>query len=216
MSRLRLLRRRPPNRSARRSEGRRAPRGERGASLVEAAIVIPVLAAVLLSTVELGLMLRAKHVVTQAAASAARAAAGQGADRLADYAAIDAAVATVADTRTELVAIVVFRPTESGEMPHACASQSVNNVCNYYSEQFLNQFRQQAATPTGGQVRFAVPCSGAVDGAWCPPTRDARQAGGLDDLGVTVILRRKGLTGIFGDSQLIRETSITQLEPEIS
>ena len=201
-------------RSGRRGRRVRQHRSERGASLVEFAIVLPVLVTLLLGTIELGFMMRAKHAVVTAARGSARAAANQGDERLADYAAIDSVLSVVqAQSNVELVSVSVFKPTTSGEIPAGCSTSSVNGLCNFYNEATLASI-MAITSDAGRQTLFSPTCGNTIDSSWCPTTRDAKQKGGLDGLGVRVVFRRDGFTGLFGNDQLITSESITRLEPE--
>ncbi|MCB1026568.1 MAG: pilus assembly protein [Microthrixaceae bacterium] len=207
-----------PIRRLRRS--RRSPnRGDRGATMVEFALILPVLALFTFGILEVGLVLRAQGQNVTASQSAARTASHLGDDRLADYSAITAALAALPDTG-EIQALVVFKPTNSGGLPSGCESASRSNVCNRYDKAFITQLvNAEQADPGSGSTYFGgvTSCSGsAPDRWWCPTTRQARQSTGLDSIGVRIELRHQSLTNLFGSTRDMSDQAISRIEPRLS
>lgn len=194
-------------------------RTDRGATMVEFALILPVLALFTFGIIEVGLILRAQGQTVTASQSGARTAAHLGDERLADYSAITAALAAIPETG-EVQAIVVFKPTSAGELPSGCETNSRTNLCNRYDRAFLDSLvAAEQATPGSGSTFFGgvTSCTGsAPDRMWCPTKRNARQATGLDSLGVRIELRHQSLTNVFGSDRDMTDQAISRIEPRIS
>lgn len=186
----------------------RATGGERGAVMVEFLVVVPVLLVLMVGLVELGLIQRDRLIASSASRAAARVISSGGDSRLADFDGLKAAEAALADmTTADVVRVVVFSPNAAGEMPAACATGSVPNVCNHYGPADL---ARGAADFTGTNN-----CTGSSpDKPWCPLSRETEQDAGLDWIGVYVELEHYSSAPMFGDRPLVAET-VMRIEPRL-
>jgi Flp pilus assembly protein TadG len=199
---------------------RRRRAGERGAAMVEMALVLPVLILLVMGVLEFGLAWRASLTVSNALRSATRTAANTGEDRLADYNALTALNSAMAgiDNAT-ILRVIIYEAPANGTVPASCltaaatAARGVNNLCNVYTTADLAGLA--TTTNFGGT---AVTCvATAWDDKWCPPTeREANPGatGGADYLGIYVEVDYDFSTGLFGDGITIEDRTIMRLEPK--
>lgn len=199
-----------------RSRARR-PRSDRGATMVEFAFILPVLALFSFGVLEVGFIMRSQAQAVTASQAGARSASHMGKDRLADYSAITGALAALPQD-DQVQAIVVFKPASDGTMPSACRNNSQTNVCNRYSRSFLDSLVAAENATSGSGVSFfggVNSCTNtSPDRFWCPTTRKSKQSTGLDPIGVRVEFRHRTLTNFFGRSHNVVEQSVSRMEPE--
>ncbi len=184
-------------------------RGERGAVLVEAAFVLPVLLILILALMDGAYLIYSRLSVSNMSLSGARNGSTQGNDALADFYVLKAVSrgsggVPASDIRT----VVVYKATDPGTpVPAGCKTASVSGTCNRY---------------VGADLAKAVDgfgCTGTptkIDSSWCPTARKVALSGSggpPDYLGVYVEVVRAELTGIFGRSSTLSATSVIRLEP---
>jgi len=173
-----MLHRRKTRLQRRKTDGEDG-RGERGAALIELAIALPVLLLLLTLIFDAGLGFSAARTTSSAARSAARVAAGAGAERHADYLALDAVRSQYEGEGNQVAWVSVYRavPNSNGEVPAGCGAGELGviGVCNVYSGAVLD-------TLTPAQFQ-ADDCAGDADVMWCPTSRDQNEG---DFLGVAV------------------------------
>jgi Flp pilus assembly pilin Flp len=195
-----------------RSHLRERRREERGAALVEFALVLPLLALLAFGTIEFGLAWRDSLTVSNTLRSGARVGSNEGDERLADFnilQQVEAAISDVDNTRIER--IVVYRSTDvDGEPPQECIDGNPQSgICNVYTPaQMANLTVADFDSPT---------CTGDPDSHWCPTVREDRQVIGADYLGVWVRVHRDWVTGLFPPSAGLTMTdhAVMRLEPRI-
>ncbi|MEZ5380589.1 MAG: pilus assembly protein [Microthrixaceae bacterium] len=192
-------------------------RPDRGATMVEFAFILPVLALFTFGVLEVGMIMRSQAQTVAASQAGARTASHLGKERLADYSAITGALAALPQD-DQIQAIVVFKPDSTGAMPTACKTSSQNGTCNRFDRTFLDSLvSAENATAGSGSAFFGgvTSCTGAApDRYWCPTTRKTKQATGLDSVGVRVEFKHRTLTNLFGKTHDIAEQSISRMEPE--
>jgi hypothetical protein len=184
---------------------RRRSRGERGAALVEAAIVSPVIILLVFGMIEFGLVFRDYLTVANTTRSAARVGSAAGADADADYDILQALRgASSAIDATTIEKIIVFEATSpTGGVPVDCVSAPVSGKCNHYDG---SDFSRPSSDFT---------CTGsAPDRFWCPTDRVDRQSGPPDWIGVYVEVRHDYVTGLFGSTRMIKDTTVMRIEPK--
>lgn len=152
---------------------------QRGAALIEFAVVLPILLLLLTLIFDAGLGFSAARDTSSAARSAARVASGAGAERQADYLALDAVRSQFDGSGDEVAWISVYRSTalSTGEVPAGCGEGSLGvvGVCNVYPGSVLDTLAPE---------QFANEnCAGDPDALWCPTTREANAG---EFLGVAV------------------------------
>ncbi len=192
-------------------ERQRRLRGDRGATLVEAAIVTPVLLLFIFGIFEFGFAFRDYLSVASATRDGAREASVAGNTSDADYRmlrAIQRGSAALPDGAIERV--VVFRATAPGDLPASgcMAGTAVANVCNVYEladfNKTVDEFKCDTAfNPEPDPDRF-----------WCPFDREASIGSGLDYVGVWIRVTHDYVTGLFGSSVTFEDVVVLKVEPQ--
>jgi Flp pilus assembly protein TadG len=192
--------------------GRRA---QRGATLVEAALVLPLFFTVVLGIIEGSFLMRDYLTIANITGDAGRAASTYANDPDADFRIIQeiqgAAEAVGAD---HIIRVVVFKASgPDSAVPTACktaSSSQAANSCNIYpTAAFFDD------DPTHFTCDLSQPFS---SGGWCPTSRKVaiQGSGGPPDyLGVYVRLQHTSITRLFGGDSVLERTSIFRLEPQV-
>jgi Flp pilus assembly protein TadG len=197
---------------------RRRRQGERGAAMVEMALVLPFLILLVMGVLEFGLAWRTSLTVSNSLRSATRTAANTGEDRLADYNALTALKSAMAGIDgVSIERVIIYEAPTNGQVPEACltataiTNRGVNNLCNVYTGADLT-------TITTADFGGTTSCTGgSKDDQWCPPTeREASPGatGGADYLGVFVEIDLDFQTGLFGSGMTITDRTVMRLEPK--
>ncbi|HET9770235.1 MAG TPA: TadE/TadG family type IV pilus assembly protein [Acidimicrobiia bacterium] len=184
-------------------------RNERGAALLEFALVAPILILLVFGIVEYGMFFKDYLTVSNTTRAGARvgSAAGSGAD--ADYQIIQsvkAAAAALPGGANSIERITIFRSTSAGGGPTTTCqtTSSAADRCNVYTATALNQ-------PV---TRFG--CGpGSLDSVWCPTTRQDSQAIGPDYIGVWIKTTHGFITKLFGTSRTITDSVVMRIEPKM-
>lgn len=172
---------------------------ERGAALVEFAIVASLLFTLVFGIFETGMAWSDSQLVTQAARSGARSVSQLGVEPQADSFAIQSVEAALGDLSGAVTRIVIYDAAATdGSMPAACEAAyppGVAGQCSVYD---------QTAFGTYGSW---------TDGSWPPSDRDNSLDGG-DLIGVLVEIDRPMLTGFLDDTGFtIADTTVMKIEP---
>lgn len=172
---------------------------ERGAALVELAIVATLLFTLVFGVFETGMAWSDSQLVTQAARSGARSVSQLGVDAEADSFAVQSVEAALGGLTGDVTRIVIYDASAAdGSMPAVCEAASPPGVagqCSIYD---------QTSFGTYGSW---------TDGAWAPSTRDNSLDGG-DHVGVLVEIDRPLLTGFLDDAGFtIADTTVMKIEP---
>jgi Flp pilus assembly protein TadG len=203
---------------------RRRAEGERGAALIEAAFVIPVLLLLVFGIIEFG----NRSVVTATTAAGARTGSTQG--RIPDsgiawpaisqnpddllYNTFDATVGALsARTNSTPQRIVIYRAHRSSGKP---CSSTVNQVCTtpIASSDYGTCPNGQCwvFTYQGGDVTSRA--SWSLNKSWPFANRMAcGDTSRTDFIGVEVTARSDALTGTFGSGWTLRERTVMRFEP---
>jgi hypothetical protein len=194
---------------------------DRGASLVEAAIVTPVFLLMVFGLLEYGLVIRDDLTVAAMTRDTARAASAYGNEPETDFKALKIAGQTArALPVQQLDRIVVFDAgSVSGSIqdpshpayPCRTSATGITNVCNVYFLEDLDD------------VQSAFGCDladGDKDRFWCPMARNGQdgrevsQAGPPDYVGVWIKVTHPFVTGLFGDDVTITDEVVMRIEPK--
>ncbi|MEM7142372.1 MAG: TadE family protein [Actinomycetota bacterium] len=191
----------------------RRGRGERGATLVESALITPVLLLFVFGIFEFGFAFRDYLAVSNIVRDAAREAsvAGNAADS--DYRvlrAVDRASAALPDGAIDR--LVIFEASGPESTPHPdCLSGSNgrstgSDRCNvYFPSDFAlpsTEFLCDPSVPIPDPDRF-----------YCPTGRDV-VVGNLDYVGIWVQVTHEYITGLFGNQVVFTDQIILKLEPQ--
>ena len=194
------------------SLSRRREDGERGAVMVEFALVAMVLVTLAFGTLEYGYGWRSSMNTLTAARAGARSLASSGTDQLADYLALSS-IRTNLDSVGMLEGLqkVIFykSTTADGVVPAGCVSGAPgsNDRCNVYSASQVQNLNSSAGFNSAGCM------TAATIKTYCPNIRVTAQ-GTADSIGVWVQAKQKSLTGFFGGAGFTASrTAVMRLEP---
>lgn len=190
-------------------------RRERGAIMVEAVMVFPILIVMMMGSLEFGMAWRDSTTVATALRASARTAATQGNDGAADYYSLQALKAGLSGIPTAAIGrIVVYNATTNSAPDPVCLSmtapggQTGTRACNVYTGASLSL----ASTSFSSTATGSCPAS-AVDRYFCPLTRNVVQATGTDYIGVYIQVRHDFVSRLFGANLTIKDKLIVRLEP---
>jgi hypothetical protein len=192
---------------------KRAGNDERGAALIEGAIMLPLFFLLLFGLLEFGFAFRDYLTLANGTRDGARTASTAGAQSNADYLTLTGIQEAMdAMPESEIERIVIFKadgPTDT--VPTSCAggtAQSGTEACNVYTTTSFDLAEDQ------------FDCGGvgtAPDNFWCPTTRKTATAGANgppDYLGVYIRVHYGYITGLFpGGGLTMDDTTIMRLEP---
>lgn len=206
-------------------------RGDDGTAFLELALIAPLLVMLAFGAIDFAMAYRARNGVTTIARQGARVEANLGNSGGADYFAINAITAALGDLKVaNITKVVVFNSTTAdGKVPANCltstalSNRGVDNVCNVYPAATI-----AAPNPTsfGGTASAdftaRTSCVSAnFDRRWCPLNRNVRAdlvdgSGNnlLDYVGVYVEYNYQLITGAFGKTIKLAETTVMRLEPK--
>jgi hypothetical protein len=183
--------------------------GERGASLLEFALVAPVLLLLIFGAFEYGLFFKDYLTVSNTTRTGARVASAAGSSADADYQilqAVKAAANALPGGSNAIQQISIYKSTSVGGAPTtACqTASSAADKCNVYTASDLSQ----------PLTRFGCG-AGSLDSVWCPTTRQDSQAIGPDYIGVWVKTVHGFVTKLFGTSRAITDGVVMRIEPKM-
>ncbi len=167
------------------------PSRERGTAVVEAALITPLVIAVLLGIFEAGWLMKANLSVEQAVSYSARVGTIAGSDVGADVAILDEIEIRLIDGRANVERVVIFKATSADtNPPPSCltgthSGSSIDN-CTVYRPA---DFDKSAASLT---------CR------WCPADRQGNEL-----LGVWIRYEYPSLTGIYRGSTITSKTILS-------
>jgi hypothetical protein len=187
----------------------RKENGERGASLLEFALVAPVLLLLTFGAFEYGMFFKDYLTVSNTTRAGARVGSAAGSSADADYQilqAVKAAATALPGGSNSIQQISIYRSTAAGGGPTSTCqtTSSAADRCNVYTA-----------------AAFAQPLSsfgcgaGSIDAVWCPTTREDSQAVGPDYIGVWVRTTHGFVTKLFGPSKTITDHVVMRIEPKM-
>lgn len=173
---------------------------ERGAALVEFAIIATFFFTLAFGTLEMGTAWSDSQLVTQAARTGARSSTQLGISPAADSFSVESIEAALGDLRNDVTRIVIYDASAAdGSMPPACVNATPPGIpgqCSVYDQTYFGTYGAWA------------------NGSWAPASRD-NTADTADYVGVTVEVARPYTTGFFTGSTFdIADTTVMRIEPE--
>lgn len=180
---------------------------ERGAAVVEFAIVVTLLLAILAGMIDYGFAFNSSRHAEGAVRTAARQGAAAGEQRLADLAVLRAVNAAFVTRDDRVLQVTVYRVASGsdGSIPSGCGqgSPGITGVCNVYTP-------AQVASLTASD--FSDPaCAGEPDELWCPANRPVdNDAGAL--LGVAIWVQHDSIFDLTPNSGLLVHTAAFRME----
>ena len=191
----------------------RRGRGERGATLVESALITPVLLLFVFGIFEFGFAFRDYLAVSNIVRDAAREASVAGNASDADYRilrAVERAASALPDGSIDR--LIVFEATDAESTPHAdCIAGNSRGPtgterCNVYDASHLTLVESEFQCAP-------LPAPPDPDYYFCPSDRDVI-VGNLDYVGIWVQVTHSYITGLFGDTVTFTDQIILKLEPQ--
>jgi hypothetical protein len=194
-------------------------RRERGAVLVEAALLTPIVLVLVFGAMEMGYAFYGKLTVNHMSSAGARAASGGANDVLSDYHTLQAVKsAATGMSNNDISLVVVYRATDpTDRVPSGCLAASITDTsgvrgCNRYTATDLALASTEfgCVGPPGPTVK--------IDAYWCPTARktallaDAGN-GPPDYVGVYVKGVHHNLFGLFGQSFTFTSETVIKIEP---
>lgn len=172
---------------------------DRGAAMVELAIMATVLLTLVFGVFETGMAWSDSQLVTQATRAGARSVSQLGVNTQADSFAVQTIEAALGDLGDDVTRIVIYDASASdGAMSTACAAApppGIAGQCSVYDQTHFGTYGAWS------------------DGAWAPSDRDNDLTTG-DYLGVAVEVDRPFITGFLdGTSFTIVDTTVMKIEP---
>lgn len=199
---------------------RRSARGDRGAALVEAALITPVFAILLFGIIEFGLTFRDYLTVANASRDGTRAASAFGDDTYADYNVLQVIRQSTKGFRpNEIQRVIIFDAGGVGgsvlspsHPAHACLNRTsgLPDICNVYGASALSLPKSS----------FGCRPEQNLDRYWCPARlngqdgREVRASVGPDYVGVYVQTRHNFITGLFGSGLNLEDELVMRIEPQ--
>lgn len=177
---------------------------ERGATLIEAAIILPLLLLVVISIMELGLAFKDYLTVSYLSREGARIGALAGDDQTADCAILTGLGDLISpNDLARIDRIEIYQANQN------TGAQGATNVAVFNAGEDPTVCNVPATALDGWTIAPV---------GWAPSSRNtAVGINPLDIIGVRVILDRNWVTGFgpFSGSMTVDESTITRLEPEV-
>ena len=189
---------------------------ERGATLVEFALVLPILLLLVLGLVDIAALWGNSQSVVQAARSGARSVSHAGQLEEADQISLRSVKATLGSDWTDIERVVIYEASsaDQGNPPAGCIADGVTSSptgtnCNVYTSADLGDVLNDARFVDGAN------CGTARSSNWCPSLRnnDLRTA---QWIGVWVEYKKDWLTGFLPlGAYTITENTVMRMEPRV-
>jgi Flp pilus assembly protein TadG len=201
---------RATTRSTRR-DGRQDWRGQRGAVIVEAALVLPVILSLILGVMEFGFIWKDDLALANATRSAARVGAAAGKDQYADYNILQQIKSGTSALPANVIQRVIVWEANTTTTPPTQCKTAVGGYAQLSPPVYCNVYTgTEVASLT--QASFASTCTG-TGSYWCWSTRLNTQAGPPDYVGVYIQIDHKYITKILGTTRTLSDASIMRIEP---
>lgn len=190
----------------------RAPepgRRERGAALVELAIVAVILVTMLGGAFDLGMAWRGTLAVTEGARAGVRVGSAVGVQKEADrdlLLSVKSALSS-SDMIDKVVRIVVFRAGTNGRVPAECkTATTLVSGCNILTGDDLRALETTSPLEDNGCIKQSR------SKGFCPLTRKDLPAE-ADSIGIWIRAEHPNLFPIMGQKQTIERTAVMRIEP---
>lgn len=190
--------------------------GDRGAALIESALMFPVVALLFMGITDLGFAFRDSGLISRSANSAGRTISGLGDDRLADYSALRVIDSTLSDLdNARLVKVIIYDGDNPASLTNCQAVAVVDNVlpkglpgqCSIYTQSQISQDNELIGFAGG------VTCAaGSWDINFCPVGRSVNTTD-PDRVGIYVEADFLEVTGILPFAVTLSHDVVYALEP---
>lgn len=189
--------------------------GDRGAAMVEAAIVTPVFFLLVFAIIEFGMLMRDNLTLANGTRDGTRTATTMGDDIGADYNILRTIEnSTKAMPTDQIDRIVIFNAGGTGGEPttsckNGNGSSTAGAQCNVYTASDLDRQKSD----------FGCKTPSTLDSFWCPSTRKIAQSvasgGPPDYIGVWIEGTHPWVTGLWGDKITITDQVVLRMEPQL-
>ncbi len=187
---------------------------QRGAAIVEAALIMPVLLLLVFGVLEMGMLMRDNLTLAQSTRDGARAASAYGNIDDADFRILQiVGNASSAVPDRVVTKVVVFDPgslNENGAPSNTCKTANVgqaasgpNGACNVYT---LADIERPQLFGDCADIN-------TLDRYYCPADREV-SLGNSDYIGVWIEFEHRYVTGLFGRDITITDQTIMRIEPK--
>lgn len=173
---------------------------ERGAALVEFALIATFLLLLCFGIFEMGTAWSKSQLVTQAARSGARSGSQTGQNVASDEAIVQSVEAALGNSGANLERIVIYKASDpNGAMPPGCDTAAYPGVAGLCSVYDASHYANYGAW---------------INGSW-PPGSRANELNAADFVAVRVEIKEPMQTGFFGNGTFdINDTAIMRIEPD--
>ncbi len=198
-----------------------AAAAERGAVLVEFAMVASVLLLLVAGAFDYGWAWRAGLATNEAVRTATRVGSGQNTSPGADYYALNGlrSAMVAAGKLGDVEKVVIFKSsTVDGKVPASCLAATPTGTCNVLTGAQLANLSLSSFNLTIG-ANNTVTGTGCLTSAaskrnaWCPTSRSNNQDTGADYYGVYLEMTYDHQFPFLGGSTKVTRTSVMRLEP---
>ena len=181
--------------------------------MTEAAIISPVFFALLFGVIEMGVLFRDHLTITNATRDGARTAAASGNDIDSDFRILQTInQSAAAAARGDIKRIIIFTASSTSDKPPAaCKSAGVDGVCNLYTTADFSRPQSDFDCLDPAIDLHFCPW-GPVSPSGPPYYRDTRMSA-LGYIGVYIEMEHRYVTGFFGRTVTIHDTSVVRIEP---
>lgn len=195
--------------------------GERGASIVESALILPVFIILIFGIIEFGAFFFDINNVRNAARDGAREGSSWASGPTADYHIIAQARRSLGNMNTRLGGIIIYKASgANADVPAACLADLVSGddgeagLCNVYSGTRVST-ALEATFGAMDAAGMSTTYASKWDRKWPAPTRnDALSGTGTPDfIGVYVAATHKSVTGTV-PQRTIKQRAVFLLEPQ--
>ena len=188
-------------------------RGERGAALVEMAIIAILLLLLIAGGYDFGQAWRQGLITNEAARTGARTGSALGDNYLADWYALSGSRAALQNSGRlgSVERVIIYRADNTeGDVPSQCVDQnSTSQRCNILTG---DQFRAMQISDFDATTGCFTP---ALVKNWCPSARDNVQLT-ADYYGVWIQTRYDYEFSILGSGATVQRDAVMRLEPKVS
>lgn len=189
---------------------------ERGAVIVELAMIVPILITLVLGMFEVGTAWSASQTVVQASRSGARTVSQLGTFGGADQQAVLAVISTFGDDVPDIQRIIIFDASGGADLPAGCdVAGAPTGPCNIYRSADFTQ----AGNPTHFDSNGDTAGCGAsgVSANWCPDGDRSSSQLSATEVGVYVEFEAERVSGFFGSTPFtLTRTTVMRVEPRDS
>lgn len=200
-------------------------RSERGASIIELALVLPLLALLAFAVAEVGLAWTAENKVQNAVSSIARTGTSAGRVGSADALMLISLNAALPPSDwPNLDRVVIYEASSADGRPPAGCIREPNNPlnepintslrCNSYSGAFVRSITSSADSRLSGSLSSS--CTDKQDRFWCPHIRQDTlgAAGGPSWLGIWVRILYPNPVPFFFDDFTLEKYAVYRIQPD--